>query len=447
MKKILLIILDGLSDDYSGLNGQKTPLQKAHIPNLNYFARNGINGLIYPVRKGFVPETHTGMLSLLGYDVNYSLIRKQKGKEIKDVCIKGYDVDYSLKRGPIEAYGFTANGHDFDLAFRINFATLANENKIVDRRVCRDISQEEADILTEAVNSNVRLNGCQIEVASISTYRGILVIKRNSKMQLSDKISNTDPAYITEGKFKQGENGEYALQKCKPLDSSIEAVNTANLLNEFIKKSHSVLEKHEINELRKQKGKLPANIFLTRGVGYYNIPKLQPVNEKYNLNFGYITTLPIERGIGLLTDMEIIDTKSFGDINKNYEWLINTIINYSKRLDVLLVHIKGPDDAGHDKDFQKKIKIIEEIDKHLFGKLRKFKSDDFVICITSDHPTPCELGVHSDGKVPVTISGNIRKRDEVKEFNERSCKNGNLQIEEGHYLLPVLIDFAKESNK
>lgn len=417
MKKILLIILDGVSDHYEGLNNRKTPLQESHIPNLNYLASIGVNGLIYPVRKGFIPETHTGMLGLLGYDV-----------------------DYSMRRGPVEACGFIGNGYDFDLAFRVNLATLANGNKIVDRRVCRDISQEEANILAEDVNSKVKLS-CQFRVNSISTYRGVLTVKQNSKITLSDKISNTDPAYITEGSFIPGEVSKYTLQKCKPLDTSKAAINTANLLNKFTEKSHFVLEKHKINELRKQKGKCPANIFLTRGVGY-NISKLQSVKEKYGFNFGYITTLPIERGVGKLTGMKIIEARFYEDIAKNYEWLANALIDYSKRLDVLLVHIKGPDQAGHDKDFQKKIKVIEEIDKYFFGRLlRKIKLNDFVIGITSDHSTPCALGIHSDGKVPITIAGNI-KGDSVKTFNENSCKKGNLRIKNGAELFPILINFA-----
>ena len=53
-----------------------------------------------------------------------------------------------------------------------------------------------------------------------------------------------------------------------------------------------------------------------------------------------------------------------------------------------------------------KTQIISAIDKYFFGPLLKQISlKDNLICITTDHATPCALKVHSDTPVPVLISG------------------------------------------
>ena len=46
MKKVLLVILDGLGDlEIKELN-HKTPLEAGNTPNLDYMAKNGKTGLI-----------------------------------------------------------------------------------------------------------------------------------------------------------------------------------------------------------------------------------------------------------------------------------------------------------------------------------------------------------------------------------------------------------------
>ena len=48
MNKVFLVILDGLGDRQIEELGNKTPLEAANTPNLNYMAENGITGLMQP---------------------------------------------------------------------------------------------------------------------------------------------------------------------------------------------------------------------------------------------------------------------------------------------------------------------------------------------------------------------------------------------------------------
>ncbi|MFQ5999762.1 MAG: hypothetical protein ACE5J6_03190, partial [Candidatus Bathyarchaeia archaeon] len=108
-------------------------------------------------------------------------------------------------------------------------------------------------------------------------------------------------------------------------------------------------------------------------------------------------------------------------------------------------HIKGPDEPGHDGNFNLKTKLIAIVDKHFLGNmLQKIKLEDCVVCVTADHSTPCKLKAHSDDPVPLLISGNKIQGDRIQKFSERECEKGKLGIiERGIELMPKLIRHLK----
>lgn len=57
MKKILLILVDGVADRiYDELDAQ-TPLEAAHTPNLDLIAAKGGSAALYPIAPGLVPPS------------------------------------------------------------------------------------------------------------------------------------------------------------------------------------------------------------------------------------------------------------------------------------------------------------------------------------------------------------------------------------------------------
>jgi len=83
----------------------KTPLEVAESPNLDYLTRNGKTGLMYSVRKGVALESDVAVVSILGYD----------------------PFKYSTGRGILEAVGAGVKVKDGDLALRCNFETLGKK--------------------------------------------------------------------------------------------------------------------------------------------------------------------------------------------------------------------------------------------------------------------------------------------------------------------------------
>src|SRR5207245_11318149 len=66
-RKILLVIFDGLGDRPLTELGHKTPLEATPKPNLDWFASNGVNGLVDPIAPSAAPASDTRHLALFGY--------------------------------------------------------------------------------------------------------------------------------------------------------------------------------------------------------------------------------------------------------------------------------------------------------------------------------------------------------------------------------------------
>lgn len=419
--KLIYVVIDGMGDLPIEKLGNKTPLEAADTPNMDLLAKTGKTGLMYTVEKGIAPESDVAVVSILGYD----------------------PLKYEVNRGPLEALGSGLTMKDGNLALRCNFATLGQGNNLIDRRVGRSLTTEEAAELSKAINKKVKLESspASFEFKSTIGHRGALVIRSKEK-HLSGNISNTDPAYTRiKGIGVAEPEAEMILRKCKPMDKTEEAKISANLVNEFTEKSRAILEEHEVNKRRVAEGKLSANVILTRDAGH-RLPNFFNINERYVLRFVCLADMPIEKGISKLAGMHLVDlpppSKS---LEKDCILRVKKLLKALPSNDCFYIHIKGPDEPGHDGNFNLKTKLIAIVDKHFLGNmLQKIKFEDYIICVTADHSTPCKLKAHSDDPVPLLISGNKIEGDEVQNFSEKECKKGKLGIlERGTELMPKLI--------
>ena len=424
--KLIYIIIDGMGDQPVKELGGKTPLEAAKTPHMDSLAKNGKTGLMYTVGKGMAPESDVAVVSVLGYD----------------------PFQYHVSRGALESVGAGMDMKSGDLAIRCNFGTLAPDNSsIIDRRAGRNLTQEEADKLADAINEKVELEAhpVSLEIKSTVAYRAALVI-RTENSPLSGNISNTDPAYKRINSIGVADlNAEMVLKTCNPLDDTEAAKVSAKLVNEFTIKATQVLDNHEVNQKRAKEGKLKANVILSRDAGSM-IPDFPLLSDIYGLDFVCLADMNVERGISKLAGMNLVDlplpSKDLvSDCKLRIKKLLETLPNY----DCFYIHIKGPDEPGHDGDYKLKAELIEIIDQHFVGEMLKhINLDDHLVCITADHSTPCNLKAHSDDPVPVLIAGNNLKPDKVQTFSEKECKQGELgTLSKGTQLIPMLVDYMK----
>lgn len=420
--RLLYVVLDGAAD---GFDVGRSSLALSRKPFIDSLAGSGVCGLVYTVGRGVAPESDVAVLSLLGYDPSR----------------------YYTGRGPLEALGAGIDFVDGWLAVRANFATVKPGSKrIIDRRAGRSLTSAEARELAEALDGMKLDNGDAVaRFKATIGHRAVLVI-RHSKMRLSAEITNTDPAYERIGLISHArQKYEPYIQTAKPLRDTPEARKAAELVNEFTEKAIRILDKHPVNEQRRRKGLLPANAVLLRDAGD-RPPQTEPFQEKYGFTMASIVEMIVERGIARALQLHDIQVKVEGRTKK--EILIEEAEKAAKALEKyagIYVHLKGPDEPGHDGDLQGKIKAIEEIDKYFFGTiLDHIDRNNTVIIITSDHATPWYMKSHSSDPVPLLVSHPSFKGP--GKFHEQACReNLELGILEGGYkILPTVIQLVRE---
>ncbi|MBZ9572976.1 2,3-bisphosphoglycerate-independent phosphoglycerate mutase [Patescibacteria group bacterium] len=380
--KILFIVLDGLGDRPIRELGNKTPLEAARTPNLDFLAREGICGLMKLKFRGATPTSEEAHFSLFGYDPEF----------------------YKIRRGIITARGCGMRAKKGDVALRGNFATVDERLNTIDRRAGR-ISNTQP--LIKALKG-IKIDNVKLLLKSATEYRlGIILRGRN----LSPNISDGDPFY--------GKLGKRA-RKIKPLDKTPKASFTAKILNEFLKKAHKILKEHPQNKKREKLGQLSANYLLVRGAS--TIKKLPPFKKRYGVRACCIAGKFLYQQIGRILGMDVVKVRGANGLpNTNLKGKIQASEKALKKYDFVFLHIKATDSLAEDGDFRGKKKFIEKIDKNL-KPLLKLKNT--LIVVTADHSTCSKLKRHCSEPVPVLVCGG--EKDKVKKFSERECSKGKI---------------------
>jgi len=395
MKKIILIVIDGLGDRPIKELGEKTPLEAAKTSNLDSLAKDGISGLVLPwVKKGKLPTSEDTHLALFGFD---------PGK-------------FNPGRGVLEVLGMGMKILPGDICLRGNFATVNPKNlKIIHRRAGRI---EKTKDLIRAI-SGIEIENIKFLVEKGVSHRIGIIIRGKG---LSPRISDSDPK-IT---------GAKPLQVVS-LDKSKEAEFTARVLNHFLAKAHLILKDQPSNKKRK----LPANYILVRGAGRYK--EIETFQKKNKMKACCIAGGPLYKGIAKFLGMKLIKVKGANALpSTSLGNKIRAVKGALKKNDFLFLHVKAADNLAEDGNFQGKKEFIEKIDKNL-KPLLNLKNT--LIVITADHSTCSDLKKHCLEPVPILIYGD--GRDSIEKFSEKSCRKGKIGRIEQKNLIKEILRYAK----
>ncbi len=382
--KIVLLVIDGLGGLPNPKTG-KTELETARTPNLDALAAKGICGLSEPISPGITPGSAPGHLALFGYD----------------------PVRFIIGRGVVEALGIDFNLEPRDIAARGNFCTINKAGFITDRRAGR-IPTEKSAKLCQLIDG-IKIDGVNIIVRTVKEHRLVVVFRGDG---LSADVSDSDPQQT--GVTVKDVTAKYAIAR-----------RTADIANQFILKAREIMASH-----------YPANMILLRG--FSRRPEFPTMNEIYKLKPAAIASYPMYCGLAKAIGMEILKTGS--TMEDEFETLKKNFKDY----DFFFIHIKEPDSAGEDGDFDHKVTLIEQVDKAL-DSLTSLKPD--VIVVTSDHSTPALLKGHSWHPVPVLLYSNWCRPDGVKQFSESACILGGLGRLQAADIMPLAMANALKLNK
>jgi len=377
--KMVLLVIDGLGGLPRPADGL-TELEAAHTPHLDELARQSLCGLIYPVAPGITPGSGPGHLALFGYD----------------------PLRYQIGRGVLEALGIGFDLQRGDVAARGNFCTVDEEGRIVDRRAGRIPTEQVARLCQEL--RKIKLEGTQIFVEPVKDYRFVLVLRGSG---LSAKLSETDP--------QQTGVPPLPVRALAP-----EAQYTAQLVNRWVAEARRILA-HEH----------PANMVILRG--FASEPSFPKLREICKLKTAAIAVYPMYRGLARLVGMEVLPS---GD---SLEEEFACLKAHFDAYDFFYLHVKWTDSAGEDGDFDRKVALIEEVDRFI-PQMMALKPD--VVVVTSDHSTPSALKAHSWHPVPTLLYSHHCRPDGIQAFGESACGHGSLTGLRGVDLMPLMLAHA-----
>lgn len=386
--KFIVFLGDGMSDYLIKELDNKSPLMAAKTPNMDWIAENGVSGTVKTLFEGYPTSSDVANMGILGYDVK----------------------KFNCGRGPIEAASQEINLLPDEIAFRCNLVT--EENGILTDYSGGHISQQESEILIKDLQK--KFGNDKIKFHTGVSYRNLLVLKGD---EFSEKISYSKPD------DEQGTKIDSNIL-LKPLDKNNgKANNTCELLNSLTIASKDFLSNHRVNIERKKQGKGQANMIWPWSPG--KKPKMPSFFDKYNKKGAIISAVDVIFGLGALSGMTCIHVEgATGWIDTNYEGKADACIKALENHDFVYVHVEAPDECGHLGDTENKIKAIEDIDARLMSRVMEKFGDSVAYAVLPDHSVPLELRKHTREPVPMSFYIPGIKPDDVKQYNEITCKDG-----------------------
>lgn len=399
--KYIIILGDGMSDEPLANYNNKTPLQMATKPHIDWLAKNGKAGMLKTVPESMLP-----------------------GSEIANMAVLGYDVEKVFEgRGVLEAASMGVELEPGDLGLRCNLLTI--DDKKIKNHSAGHISTDEAAELIHFLNE--KLGSETITFYPGVSYRHLLVIKGGIK-----DFACTPPHDVPGALFEE------FLPKAK----TEQAKNTCSLVTNLILQSQELLETHPINVKRKTAGKEPANSVWPWSPGYK--PAMPTLKEMFGINkSAVISAVDLIQGIGVYAGMEVIKVEgATGLYDTNYEGKAQAAVEALRENDLVYLHIEASDEAGHEGDVELKTRTIEYLDqrvvKYIIEETQKM-DDEVAIAILPDHPTPCALKTHTRDAVPFIIYKPSEKADTVQVYDEFDPQNGEFGLLKGDEFIRELV--------
>jgi 2,3-bisphosphoglycerate-independent phosphoglycerate mutase len=382
--KILLVVIDGLGGLPHPETG-RSELETADLPHLDALAASSSCGLLSPLGPGLTPGSGPAHLALFGYD----------------------PWSNEIGRGALSALGQKLDFKVGDVAARLNFCTVDEDGLIVDRRAGRISTEKNTELCK--ILEQIRIPEVEIVLAPEVEYRATVVFRGQG---LVAQVTDSDPQITGVVPRSLQARGR-------------EAERMVDVANDFLQQARVLLAKET-----------PANMVLIRGFGGY--PILPQMADVYGLKALGIAGYPMYRGAAVAVGME---TAPCGwELESECQVLEANFAAY----DLVFLHIKRTDSAGEDGDFERKVRLLEEIDEYI-PRFRNLQPD--VLIVTGDHSTPSRMGGHSWHPVPLALSSAWGMPDETASFSERGCRGGSIGTIPSTALMALALAHADRLDK
>ena len=396
--KYVVVLPDGVSDLPIKALGDRTPLEVAKHPNMDWIAREGITGWAHTIPQGFAPGSDVGCMSVFGYDPH----------------------TYYTGRAPLEAAAQGIALTERDVAFRCNTVTV--KDGVMADYSAGHIDSSESSQLMQMANELLGKYGMRFYPGV--SYRHLAVVTSSVWGVTSKSLSETrcTPPHDISG---------------KPIAPHWPIGAGAEQLTQIMLQSATLLPAHPVNRQRIAKGQPPANMLWFWGQG--TAATFPPFQQQYGKRGGCISAVDIVRGLGRLVGFDIIPVPGItGYFDTNYQGKAEYALKALDDHDLVLIHVEPTDEAGHMGDAQKKIQAIEDTDRLVVGTLLeglKRRGEPFAVLVVPDHPTSTTLKTHVAEPVPFALYATGGPKDGVTSYSESAVKQSTKQFTQGCELM------------
>jgi 2,3-bisphosphoglycerate-independent phosphoglycerate mutase len=395
--KYIVLVGDGMADYPIKELRERTPLEVARTPNMDFIAEKGLLGRIKTIPDKTKPGSDVAMISILGYD----------------------PLKYYTGRGPLEAANLGVELSAQDVAFRCNLVTVSKDT-LVDYS-SGHISSHEAANLIKTIDR--KLGTSEIKFYPGVSYRHVMLVKSGADKNL-DKVICMPPHDIVSSKIADN------LPKGK----------NSQIIIDLMQKSREILQAHEINIVRIDLKENPANMIWLWSPG--KKPNMPSFLERYGLRGSVISAVDLIKGLGRVLGMEVIDVAgATGYYDTDYKAKAEAAIDALRNKDFVFLHVEAPDEASHNGDLREKITAIERFDNLVVGTiLEEFKrKKSFRILVLPDHATPLSLRTHTADEVFFAIYGKGVMSNGLMQYNEKQASQSKIYIKNGYELMDYFI--------
>ncbi len=394
---------DGMAD-YPVLElGDRTPLQAAVKPGMDFMAKHGELGLVKTVPDGMPTGSDTANLAVMGFDPKI----------------------YYTGRSPIEAVSMGIELLPTDVAYRLNLVTLSDAKSFEERIMldysADEISTEEAKMLISAL-ADV-FGDIKKDFYPGISYRHCLVLH-----DADTGLVATPPHDILTKRI-----GDWLPSK-----------TNSDVILHIMRRSCEVLENHPVNKARIERGLKPANAAWLWGEG--RVPALPLFEDKYGLKGSVVSAVDLIKGIGILTGLRALNIPgATGNIHTNFEGKAEAALAALREGDdFVYIHVEAPDECGHRCEIPEKVRAIELIDEKVLKPVMKGLEDlgeDYAVLLVPDHPTPLSLRTHTGEPVPYCIYRSTSKNEDRghASYDEAAALSTGVYIADGYTLMDRFI--------
>jgi 2,3-bisphosphoglycerate-independent phosphoglycerate mutase len=396
--KYIILQGDGMADFPLAELGNRTPLEAARTPNMDWLAQRGVFGLAHVIPEGFPPGSDVGNMSIMGYD----------------------PAVYHTGRSPLEAASMGIALGAEDIAFRCNLVTLGGGAEAsMEDFTAGHISSAEAKLIIDDLGR--ALGGDGIEFFPGVSYRHLMVWRAGK-----EAMATTPPHDITGQKIA----------------GYLPTGDGADRLLKLMQASREILAQHPVNKKRDTDGQRRATSIWLWGQG--RAPRLPLLTERFGIKGGVISAVDIIHGLGVYAGLERIDVPGItGFLDTNYQGKGDYGVRSLEKNDFVFIHVEAIDEAGHMGDVKAKIQALEDFDEKVVGTVLKGMEHraDWRALLMPDHPTAIALKTHVAAPVPFVLYSPAQPRDNgAVGYNEKDAAKTGIVAREAFRLMEALIE-------